>query len=396
MNINNSVSLPTSSSLTQDGDFADDLASKNTSSQPLTFTPPATIGSASLASSNDSLAFNSLMASTLQNLKSLIAQFSGASIQPNSATSEVAYADSSAIQSFTASDMSTNIRGMRHPEGSSQSTRPSVPRSVEVTDEDGDSVRVTQFIDRTVNEDTIRSFTSTPHVVKSSQIVNGDGERVDDHFSGHFIEGDNDEVERFRVAAGQPKRPGNNLDPRAEARFNESIDTTANRDYEFNAQYDIVSAKATTVFQILSTDTGGARGPEEDRRDVSNADRHIPVLFLEAETSVNDEGERVVDVVDRESGITVYSGPSNFRLKVETNGREATVTAHPDGEAHNAVVSGPFEFDRKAESSIDPAGETVSVRYGAYHHDNDRSRGAPSLSTANVKVSNARLETVNP
>lgn len=198
--------------------------------------------------------------------------------------------------------------------------------------------------------------------------------------------------ENFQVAEGENKEP-NGLDPRAESAFTKRVKKTAGLDFTFTGEYNIKSAKDTTVFQILNID-----------KNDSNDDTARPVVFIEAETYKKD-GKPKVRLFEKnaKSKGAIYDGDRKFDLKIETNGRQADIFV--DGKKRGKTVI----FDRyrsRPGIQLGDNNNTNEIRYGAYHHDNrtipsDERKDAKgtadervtleAASKANIDVTNAQL-----
>lgn len=225
----------------------------------------------------------------------------------------------------------------------------------------------------------------------------------------------NGSKETFRVAKGK-NRSDAGFAPRSESEFAEKLkpntkNASQAKKYTFTGQYDVKSAKKTTIFQILNTDD-------------NDSDNQRPILYLQADTyhepkrdrngkvrrdrNGKIQTEKMVRVYESSFALAgkkpklLYDGSPKFDLKVTTNSHTAQVY-------FNGVKKHEQTLDRYPDSLFpdhDVKGKNLGmsneIRYGAYHHDLkslSKSEAAKvgrkvireAASTAEVVVSDAEL-----
>lgn len=170
--------------------------------------------------------------------------------------------------------------------------------------------------------------------------------------SGYSSNGTEEKV----VVANKARNPdGCCLDPRVERHYAKKIPTNTSDDFQWKGQVIVDKAKDTTVFQLLNAD-------------LSDSDRHRPVLFLEANCFTNRSGDKILRICDGRcsSGapqIRWQKNDNNFHLKVKViDGKTAKVYI-------DNVLRYTKVLDRYPNRPGNQYGDRTSVRYGAYHHD---------------------------
>lgn len=225
--------------------------------------------------------------------------------------------------------------------------------------------------------------------------------------AGTSISGQRSNEETFVVDEGARKDSAG-LDPRAEADFGGFYGP--DDDITFTGKFDIKQAKDTTFFQLLDFDG-------------KSSDLSRPVVFLEAETFVNDNGVERVRLFDRsqtgrrgDDEQPFYTGGPKFDFEFNSTDGEAsfTVTELKSNGRAGKTVDRSITLDRFAESNISQSQrqqfereneeidgiqvpQRSKVRYGIYHHDRENISQTPgtsefvAASRAEIVVEDAKL-----
>lgn len=155
-------------------------------------------------------------------------------------------------------------------------------------------------------------------------------------------------------------------DPRAERYYTRRMYmSTKDFRYYFSAKYQVVSAKDTTIAQILNTD------PK-----LSGASRHKPVMFLIVKSI---SGSRMKLCMFQSCKHVWSNVPKTFRLRVWASGQQARIKIN-----NRKTVT--FNLRRPLSGARRNNGYS-QFRFGNYHHDINRG-SKRARSTARVRVTN--------
>lgn len=157
------------------------------------------------------------------------------------------------------------------------------------------------------------------------------------------------------------------LDPRAESYFSRTVPRNSPTTATFQATYQIVTARKTTIAQTLLTDL-----------QATGSGRIYPGVFVTVTKIKDSRGRDIVqffsDTPERDNAglapfLTLVG--TTFDLKIQSNGNSGTV-----------FVNGVRQYSQSFANN-----ERTQFRYGAYHH----AAGEATNPGANIVVTNARV-----